>query len=99
MSRRPRQVRAALAQSAEHLTRNEVVRGSIPRGGSIRNFPDWGTRNRGAWRRLGFLDLAGQHQSGNFAEASKVSVDHVSVEVGGHHGGGVSENATMLSAA
>ncbi len=25
---------AALAQSAEHLTRNEVVRGSIPRGGS-----------------------------------------------------------------
>ena len=27
-------VRAALAQSVEHLTRNEVVRGSIPRGGS-----------------------------------------------------------------
>ncbi len=31
----PRGERAALAQSAEHLTRNEVVRGSIPRGGSI----------------------------------------------------------------
>ena len=36
-------------------------------------------------------------RSGNFAEASKVTVDHVSVEVGGHHGGGVSENAAMLS--
>lgn len=30
--------RAALAQSAEHLTRNEKVKGSIPLGGSIRVF-------------------------------------------------------------
>jgi hypothetical protein len=29
--------RATVAQMAEHLTRNEDVRGSIPRGGSISN--------------------------------------------------------------
>jgi hypothetical protein len=32
--RRATSARAALAQSAEHLTRNEKVKGSIPLGGS-----------------------------------------------------------------